>query len=414
MADVQAAEDRLAALDLQLDSADNDLLLDDDPFAADAEPKGRRKQPAQDDDYGEEDDARLDFEEEQPPQRAPAQRGRANRREEPHASTLTNLGAGLATLQKQRDQRARAARADVDADEDGPLARTQPRAGRRDDSTEIERLGEAERAQEAGFRSKLRAPATGLKQPTASSASSSNAPEAGGKRSALQGLKNQVNSFKERLQSSKTKRPTTNARDALRQGDKKALFGSVVETSGADDSSHFLTKPDRNPRAAAQQPGGAKARGASQAPSLGQKRLEPEFKKGVSSKLLQSRQNRQEQNQRNQGAKRERLGDGVPTFEEVTAKYAENVEQLGEDHEKIIEQILEEEEQLIFKHNTSCKQSIKIVEEEMAILKNVDKPGSDVESYVEQLDKILVRKIEMMVDLRRHCLDFYKNIKTEE
>ena len=50
----------------------------------------------------------------------------------------------------------------------------------------------------------------------------------------------------------------------------------------------------------------------------------------------------------------------------------------------------------------------------MAILKNVDKPGSDVESYVEQLDKILVRKIEMMVDLRRHVLDFYKNIKTEE
>lgn len=50
----------------------------------------------------------------------------------------------------------------------------------------------------------------------------------------------------------------------------------------------------------------------------------------------------------------------------------------------------------------------------MAILKNVDKPGSDVESYVEHLDKILVRKIEMMVDLRRHVLDFYKNIKTEE
>ena len=50
----------------------------------------------------------------------------------------------------------------------------------------------------------------------------------------------------------------------------------------------------------------------------------------------------------------------------------------------------------------------------MAILKHVDKPGSDVESYVEQLDKILVKKIEMMVELRRHVLDFYKNIKTEE
>lgn len=389
MADVQAAEDRLAALDLQLDSGDNDLLLDDDPFAADAEPKGRRKQQQRNDDYGEEDDDRLDFEEDDQPQRIQAQevaqRGRTNRREDNHAATLTNLGTGLATLQKQRDQRNRAARAEDDAEEDDHLTRTQPRAGRRDDSTEIERLEEVERAgQQTGFRSKLRAPATGLKQPTQSSASSSNAPEAGGKKSALQGLKNQVNSFKERLQSSKTNRPgVRNARDALRQGDKKALFGSVVETTGGDEAGHFLTKPDRNPRAAMQQPGGAKVRGASQAPSLGQKRLEPDYKKGVSSKLLQSRQNRQEQNQRNQGAKRERLGDGVPTFEEVTTKYADNVEQLGEDHERIIEQILEEEEQLIFKHNTSCKQSIKIVEEEMAILKNVDKPGSDVESYVE-------------------------------
>ncbi len=50
----------------------------------------------------------------------------------------------------------------------------------------------------------------------------------------------------------------------------------------------------------------------------------------------------------------------------------------------------------------------------MAILKDVDKPGSDVENYVEKLDKILVRKIEMMVDLRRNVLDFYRNIKTEE
>lgn len=45
----------------------------------------------------------------------------------------------------------------------------------------------------------------------------------------------------------------------------------------------------------------------------------------------------------------------MPTYNEVSVKYANNIEQLGEDHEKIIEQILEEEEQLIFKHNTSCK-----------------------------------------------------------
>jgi len=54
------------------------------------------------------------------------------------------------------------------------------------------------------------------------------------------------------------------------------------------------------------------------------------------------------------------------------------------------------------------------VEEEMQILKEVDKPGSDVESYVIKLDKILLQKIEMMTTLRKQTLDFYKNIKTEE
>ena len=50
----------------------------------------------------------------------------------------------------------------------------------------------------------------------------------------------------------------------------------------------------------------------------------------------------------------------------------------------------------------------------MAILKEVDKPGSDVENYVEKLDKVLIKKIDMMNDLRKQLLDFYKNIKTEE
>jgi hypothetical protein len=36
----------------------------------------------------------------------------------------------------------------------------------------------------------------------------------------------------------------------------------------------------------------------------------------------------------------------------------------------------------------------------MIILKEVDKPGSDVESYIEKLDKILLKKIDMMTELR--------------
>ena len=36
----------------------------------------------------------------------------------------------------------------------------------------------------------------------------------------------------------------------------------------------------------------------------------------------------------------------------------------------------------------------------MNILKEVDKPGSDVESYIEKLVKILLKKIDMMTELR--------------
>ena len=35
--------------------------------------------------------------------------------------------------------------------------------------------------------------------------------------------------------------------------------------------------------------------------------------------------------------KREKLGDGVPTYNELFKKYYNNQDQLGEDHEKIIE-----------------------------------------------------------------------------
>lgn len=68
----------------------------------------------------------------------------------------------------------------------------------------------------------------------------------------------------------------------------------------------------------------------SQAPALGAKKLseQPDFKK-PESKLLQSRQNRYaqaEQQRRGGGPKRESLGDGVPTFNEVSAKYANNIE----------------------------------------------------------------------------------------
>lgn len=50
----------------------------------------------------------------------------------------------------------------------------------------------------------------------------------------------------------------------------------------------------------------------------------------------------------------------------------------------------------------------------MALLKDVDQPGSEVEKYVEKLDDILLMKIQKMEELRKSVHDFYKNLKTEQ
>ena len=154
-----------------------------------------------------------------------------------------------------------------------------------------------------------------------------------------------------------------------------------------------------------------KPRGVSQTPAGGSQKVHLTAAKAPVSSLHERRMQR---DAAMMPPKKEKLGDNVPSYQKLQMKYRKDVTRLGDDHEKLIETILEEEEQLIFEHNQSCKQTIKIVEEEMTILKDVDKPGSDVENYVEKLDKILERKIEMMTDLRRKVLDFYKSIKTEE
>lgn len=48
----------------------------------------------------------------------------------------------------------------------------------------------------------------------------------------------------------------------------------------------------------------------------------------------------------------------MPKMDQLIQKYNSDFDKLGEDHEKLIEQILEDEEQLIFKHNASCKESV--------------------------------------------------------
>ena len=48
------------------------------------------------------------------------------------------------------------------------------------------------------------------------------------------------------------------------------------------------------------------------------------------------------------------------------------------------------------------------------MLNEVYKPGSDVETYARGLDRVLLKKIEIITDLRERLLNFYSHLKTEE
>ena len=55
-----------------------------------------------------------------------------------------------------------------------------------------------------------------------------------------------------------------------------------------------------------------------------------------------------------------------------------------------------------------------VVKDEMTLLNEVDKPGSDVEVYIRGLDRVLLKKMQIISDLREKMLNFYSHLKTEE
>ena len=101
-------------------------------------------------------------------------------------------------------------------------------------------------------------------------------------------------------------------------------------------------------------------------------------------------------------------------MEELEDQYGENTDDLCNDHEQLIEQILEEEEQLIHAHRAHIDEVVSVVKDEMHLLNEVDKPGSDVEQYAKNLDKVLLKKINIISEIREKLCKFYSHLKTEE
>ena len=50
----------------------------------------------------------------------------------------------------------------------------------------------------------------------------------------------------------------------------------------------------------------------------------------------------------------------------------------------------------------------------MQLLQNVEEPQSDIEDYVNNLDMILIKKMEMIGNMRKKLASFYGHLKKEE
>ena len=91
-----------------------------------------------------------------------------------------------------------------------------------------------------------------------------------------------------------------------------------------------------------------------------------------------------------------------------------NLDRLNNVHEKLISVILTEEEDLIAKHREQLDKMCEFSRQEFKLLNDVEKPGSDIDGYVENLTKMLDQKTESILGLHRFLKSFKKHLKEEQ
>ena len=82
-------------------------------------------------------------------------------------------------------------------------------------------------------------------------------------------------------------------------------------------------------------------------------------------------------------------------------------------HDALIDVILSEEDAIIAAHREHIERSMETVKHEIDFLANVDKPGSAVDVYVDELDAILAERAEDVARLRAR-VDRFRSLLAQE
>lgn len=105
--------------------------------------------------------------------------------------------------------------------------------------------------------------------------------------------------------------------------------------------------------------------------------------------------------------------DNKNLYKDIVIKNEDDLQKLSQEHEKLINTILAEEEDFINEHRTHIDDVVELVKQEMMLINEVDKPGSDIDYYVTSLDKLLKEKAER-IDKTRTKLQKFQNLLKEE
>jgi len=92
----------------------------------------------------------------------------------------------------------------------------------------------------------------------------------------------------------------------------------------------------------------------------------------------------------------------------------EALRELAQKHDHLIGTILTEEEELISAHREHIDRMVELLKEEMVHLNNVDRPESDVDAYVANLDRILQQKAQHIKSVQQLVNVFKEHLLEED
>ena len=104
----------------------------------------------------------------------------------------------------------------------------------------------------------------------------------------------------------------------------------------------------------------------------------------------------------------------ISKYEDIQILSEEDLQKYTNEHEKLINNILTEEDNLKKEHKEHIDEMVETIKEEVNGLNNVDKLGSDIKVYAETLNSILINQMYKIQKLQKKLFNFQNMLKDEE